>query len=76
MRIRLNGSKDEKIFVLPTSDFNQLTKPVYKKYKGARVGAYTIPFRLRGIGKDFDFESSLSLSANMIFGFGSYYSQE
>ncbi|WP_167617712.1 hypothetical protein [Maribellus sediminis] len=76
IRAELNGNKNEKIFVLPIVDFNQLTKPVYKRYKGARVGAYTVPFRLRGIGDDFDFESSLSLSANMIFGFGSYYNQE
>lgn len=75
-KVKYNGTNNEKIYLLPTSEFIQLVNPVYKRYKGARVGAYTVPFRLRGIGDDFDFESSLSLSANMIFGFGSYSNQE
>jgi len=64
------------IFTMPISDFKRLTKPIYKKYKGANYGAYVIPFRLRGIGEDFDFESSLSLQANMVFGFGNQFTKE
>jgi hypothetical protein len=61
-----------KIFKVPKNEFTQLTTPLYRIYKGANVGAYSIPFRLRGIGGDnFDFESSLSLQANLVFGFGS-----
>ena len=44
---------------------------IYKRYKGVSVGVYTVPFRLRfAKGGKFDYESSLSLSSNMIFGFG------
>lgn len=60
-------------FAMARNDFNNLTQPLYDEYKGASVGVYTVPFRLRGSGKgstDFDFESSLSLTANLIFGFG------
>ncbi len=72
--IKYNSNK---IFTIPRTEFIQLANPRYGKYKGANVGAYVVPFRLRGIGKgDFDFESSLSLSANMIFGFGSIYKKE
>jgi hypothetical protein len=62
---------NNKTFVLPYDDFVALTQPIYQRYKGAVVGAYTIPFRLRGVGDDFDFESSLSLQSNLVFGFGS-----
>lgn len=55
--------------------FRELTNPVYSKFKGFSVGAYSVPFRLRGISNDFDFESALSLQANMIAGFGSYISE-
>lgn len=41
-----------------------------KRFKGAQVGIYTIPFRLRGGGDSFDFETSLSLQTNLILGFG------
>lgn len=66
------------VFTLPLSQFKQVTVPLYHWYKGATVGAYTVPFRLRGIGikgDPFDFESSLSLQANLVFGLGSIYSQ-
>lgn len=68
-----------KIFSIPKSKFEELTKPLYRQFKGIAVSGYTIPFRLRGIGADgdnFDFESSLSLQANLVLGFGSRYRQE
>jgi hypothetical protein len=60
------------IYSMSEEEFIQLTSPLYRRFKGFSVGAYTVPFRLRGIGgKDFDFESSLSLQSNFIVGWGS-----
>lgn len=61
---------NDKIFSMPYKKFIDITAPLYRRYKGCQVGVYTIPFRLRGTGKDFDFESSLSLQSNIVFGFG------
>ena len=62
-------------FRMDSGLFEQLTKPLYRRYKGARLGGYTVPFRIRSFD-DFEFESSLSLQANAVFGFGSRDSQE
>lgn len=62
-----------KIFELPTNVFDKITRPLYSRYKGTAVGVYTVPFRLRGVNGNFDFESSLSLQANLVAGFGSIY---
>jgi hypothetical protein len=69
---------NDKVFSIEKSKFDQLVQPLFRRYKGVSFGAYTIPFRLRSIGggDDFDFESSLSLQANLVFGFGSKYKQE
>lgn len=61
---------NDKVFELPSESFKRITQALYKRYKGTSVGVYTIPFRLRGSGDDFDFESSLSLQANLVAGFG------
>jgi hypothetical protein len=61
---------NDKIFELPSEFFNKITTPLYSRYKGTSVGVYTIPFRLRGMNDDFDFESSLSLQSNLVAGFG------
>ena len=58
------------IFEIPTTSFMFLTEQLYPRFKGVSYGVYTIPFRLRGSKEDFDFESSLSLQANLVFGFG------
>ena len=76
LKEKYNGVEMDKIFTLTLEEFSQLTSPLYRIFKGTKVGAYTVPFRLRGVGNNFDFESSLSLSANMIFGWGSTYKQE
>lgn len=56
---------------LPIDEFHRLTNAVFKQFKGFKAGAYTLPFKLRDIGGEmFDFESSLSLNTNIIFGFG------
>jgi hypothetical protein len=69
---------NDKVFSIEKEKFDQLVQPLYSRYKGVAFGAYTIPFRLRSIGggDDFDFESSLSLQANLVFGFGSIYKQD
>lgn len=58
------------VFEMPSEYFKKITEPLYQRYKGTSVGIYTIPFRLRGSGEEFDFESSLSLQANLVAGFG------
>ena len=70
-----NGLNKDKVFIMLKGEFNDLTRPIYNRFKGTTVGAYSIPFRLRGKGDNFDFESSLSLQANMIFGWGSKYKE-
>jgi hypothetical protein len=66
-----NGNVIREVFQMSKSDFKQMTNPIYRQYKGVTAGAYTVPFRLRDIGgESFDFESSLSLQANLVFGFG------
>lgn len=65
---------NKKEFLMKADVFNQLTDTlkIYKKYKGTTVGVYTVPFRLRmdKDGKNFDYESSLSLTSNIIVGLG------
>lgn len=52
----------------------------YRRFKDAKVGVYTIPFRFRGVGstirgeQTFDFESTLT--TNLVFGFGSKYKEK
>lgn len=71
------GTENEPyLYCMPVKDFEKLTRPVYNRFKGFEVGGYTVPYRLRGLaqGADgFDFESSLSLQANFIVGWGSRY---
>jgi hypothetical protein len=72
LKAKFNGSDNEKVFAMPEQEFLYLTQKRYKQFKGFNVGAYTIPFRLRDIGGGaFDFEQSLSLSTNLIAGWGS-----
>lgn len=68
---------NNKVFAMPNDVFESITSQVYSQYKGCIVGAYTVPFRLRNTGGSaFDFESSLSLQTNIVFGFGSKYKKE
>lgn len=64
----------DQITALAKTDFMQYSKTqTFRRFKGAKVGVFTVPFRLRGVGTDssFDFESSLSLSSSLALGFGS-----
>ncbi|WP_299252421.1 hypothetical protein [uncultured Lacinutrix sp.] len=65
-----NAKKNGNVYEIPSETFKKITSSLYTRYKGTSVGVYTIPFRLRGKGKSFDFESSLSLQANLVAGFG------
>ncbi len=68
---------EDRIYRIKKEIFEQLTRPLYSYYKGAIGGVYTVPFRLRDtFGDNFDFESSLSLQANVVFGWGSKYKKE
>ncbi|WP_162628066.1 hypothetical protein [Arcticibacterium luteifluviistationis] len=67
---------NNKTICVPTEIFDQITEPIYSINKGVKVGTYTVPFRLRNKADNFDFESSLSLSANFVWGLGKPNSQE
>lgn len=63
---------NNQVFRIDKNVFEQLTTRLLKCYKGVTAGTYTVPLRLRGVfGSDFDFEPSLSISENLVFGFGS-----
>lgn len=72
----LKATYNGDLFSMPIAIFEQITEPLYNVYKGVEVGAYSVPFRLRRANSNFDFESSLSLSANIVFGFGTRKSKE
>jgi hypothetical protein len=55
---------------MPAAEFFNYNQQLFSRYKGVEVGVYTIPFRIRGSGDEFDFEASLSLQTNIVFGFG------
>ena len=72
----LNGEGTiRKIYSIEKEKFLELTIPLYSKFKGFKTGAYTVPFRLRGVGGEFDFDPTISLTANIIAGFGSIYKE-
>ncbi|WP_040282432.1 hypothetical protein [Psychroserpens damuponensis] len=56
------------IYKLPLADFEKYTNPYYGRWRKFQVGAYTIPFRIRSKNKNFEFDSNLSLGANIIKG--------
>ena len=71
LRVQYNNGK---LFILDKDEFRSSTRRIYNQYKGASMGAYTVPIRIRDLGgQNFDFESSLSLTANLVFRWGSRY---
>lgn len=62
-------------FAVKKEDFFYYTEQQFDRFKNVEVGLYTIPFRIRGGGDDLDFETNLSLQANIVFGFGKRKSQ-
>lgn len=72
----LNGEGSIRtVYIMPVNTFSQITVPLYSTFKGFKTGAYTVPFRLRGVSGDFDFDPTISLTANFIAGFGSVYKE-
>jgi hypothetical protein len=68
---------NDSVYQMPKDIYVSAASPVYSRFKGFNVGAYSIPFRLRGMGSsNFDFESSLSLQSNLVLGLGSQYRKE
>ncbi len=80
LNIDYYGADEEpNLYSLSKKDFINLTRPIYNRFKGFEVGAYSVPYRLRGLfqrSDTFDFESSLSLQANFIFGWGNRFQQQ
>ena len=71
-----------KAYKMSKLDFLEITKPFYRRFRGFRFGAYTVPIRLRtattdSLGtKNFEFNSNLSLGANIIGRFSPFRKQE
>jgi hypothetical protein len=63
-----NGNSGDKEFEMSIENFNFYTKPYFNRWRGWKVGGYTIPVRLRSKDDNFEFESNLSLGANLIKG--------
>lgn len=62
-----NGDNDEdKIFSTSKEEFQNLTEKYYNTFRGFRYGAYSVPIRLSGKEGSFEFDSNLSLGANII----------
>lgn len=59
---------NNKTFTLSKSDFEKLTKTYYGRFRKWKIGAYTIPFRIRSKNDTFEFDSNLSLGTNLIKG--------
>ncbi|MEL6558566.1 MAG: hypothetical protein AAFQ94_10300 [Bacteroidota bacterium] len=69
---------ENKVFKMKRGDFEKLTRKLYSRGKGFSTGAYTVPFRLRWAqgNQKFDFESSLSLQGNIVYGIGTRYKED
>ncbi|OUS00377.1 hypothetical protein A9Q86_10415 [Flavobacteriales bacterium 33_180_T64] len=59
-----------KIFSMPKDDFEKFTKVLYNRFRGFKYGGYTVPIRLRKNDDSFEFNSNISLGANVIARFG------
>lgn len=63
-----NDDSDGKtrVFSMSKDDFKNLTKRYYNTFRGFKYGAYTVPIRLRSSKGVFEFDSNLSLGANIL----------
>ena len=67
----VNKSTDQtKVFSMPKDDFEKFTQVLYNRFRGFKYGGYTVPIRLRKNGNSFEFNSNVSLGANVIARFG------
>ncbi len=67
-RTLYNGDNQEKVFAMSIENFTYYTNPYYNRWRKWKVGVYTIPIRIRSANDTFEFESNLSLGANLIKG--------
>lgn len=61
---------NDEVFKLPISEFQSFTKKRFNVFRGVKSGSYSVPIRLRGSGENFEFDSTLSLGANIAGTFG------
>jgi len=62
----IDSDGENMVFSMSKLDFENLTKPYYNKFRGFKYGAYTVPIRLRSSNDVFEFDSNLSLGANIL----------
>lgn len=61
-----DSNNKERTFSMSKDDFNNLTNTYFNKFRGFKYGAYTVPIRLRNSKGIFEFDSNLSLGANVL----------
>lgn len=62
-------SPSEKVFSLSIDKFSKITRERFNKFIGWQIKPFTIPIRLRGLGKDiFEFETNFSLGSSIASG--------
>lgn len=61
-------NKDNETLKMSIEDFSFYTKPYLSRFRQWKVGAYTVPIRIRSENENFEFESNLSLGANITKG--------
>ncbi|WP_290801632.1 hypothetical protein [Flavobacterium sp.] len=61
-------NNDDQIFEMSIEDFSYYTNKYINRFRNWKVGAYTVPIRIRSKDNNFEFESNLSLGANITKG--------
>lgn len=71
LKEKYNGEEDEeKIFSMSKDYFESKTEILYDRFRGFKYGAYSVPIRIRNSNANFEFDSNLSLGANIISRWG------
>jgi autotransporter adhesin len=61
-------NKDNETLKMSIEDFSFYTNKYLSRFREWKVGAYTVPIRIRSKNENFEFESNLSLGANIAKG--------
>lgn len=61
-------NENNETLTMSIEDFSFYTKKYFSRLRKWKVGAYTVPIRIRSKNKNFEFESNLSLGANIAKG--------
>ena len=67
-KLKSTYNNDDEIFEMSIEDFTYYTSKYLTRFRNWKVGAYTVPIRIRSKGNNFEFESNLSLGANITKG--------